>query len=82
MSDATSVAPVDLSDALAEADVLHIYSRLPQADRARFARWIGMARDETSHWRRIETLVMAMKLSPLVLSAVRSKVEPQQAMDI
>lgn len=82
MSNNVGASPIELMDALDEAGVIDIYFSLPQADRARFTRWIKMARDDDSYWRRIEAIVVAMRLSPLILKVARAKDEPQQAMDV
>jgi uncharacterized protein YdeI (YjbR/CyaY-like superfamily) len=50
----------DLLDAMAMADVLETFLLLPPVDQEKFASWIGKARDNESHWRRINALVMAM----------------------
>ena len=55
----------DLHEALREADCLDIYLGLPGMERTRFSRWVETAPDHDSHWRRIEALVVAMKISPL-----------------
>ena len=65
MSTGEKITVDDLIDALEEAAVLAAFCRLPKPDQANFSRWIGMARDDASHWRRIETFVQAMKESPL-----------------
>jgi hypothetical protein len=55
----------DLLDTLAAADVLETFLRLPQEEQDNFARWIGKSRDDESHWRRINALVLALRLGPL-----------------
>ncbi len=55
----------DLLDTLAAADVLETFLHLPQEDQDAFARWIGMSRDDESHWRRINALALAMRLCPM-----------------
>jgi uncharacterized protein YdeI (YjbR/CyaY-like superfamily) len=59
------VVPQDLLEALGEADALDTFTRLPQADQDSFSRWVAKARDNESHWRRIEALVLAMRIGPL-----------------
>jgi hypothetical protein len=54
----------DLLDTLAAAGVLDTFLHLPEEDRDNFARWIGMSRDDESHWRRINALALAMKVGP------------------
>jgi molybdopterin converting factor small subunit len=55
----------DLEEAMSEADVLALFQKLPPADRERFSRWIALARDDESLWRRIEIVVMALRMGPL-----------------
>ena len=55
----------DLLEAMTEADCLEVYLRLPETDRVKFSQWVEHAPDDGSHWRRIEALVVAMKISPL-----------------
>lgn len=55
----------DLLVVLAEADVLETFQRLPAAARDNFTRWIDKARDDESHWQRIEALVLALRIGPL-----------------
>ena len=55
----------DLLDTLAAAGVLQTFLHLPKEDQDNFARWIGTARDDESHWRRINALALAMRLGPL-----------------
>lgn len=66
MSSEERITPDDLLDAMATADVLERFCHLPEASRREFEEWIGKARDNESHWRRIETLVMAMRSAPLL----------------
>jgi hypothetical protein len=56
----------DLLDAMADAGVLEVFCHLPRAAQDEFSSWIGKARDDESHWRRIEALVAAMRRSSLV----------------
>ena len=65
MTSSGRITPEDLLDAMARADVLEIFGRLPEADQQKFSRWIGKARDDESHWRRINALVLALRLGPL-----------------
>ncbi|MDQ3645837.1 MAG: hypothetical protein M3345_02760 [Actinomycetota bacterium] len=60
-----STAAQHIVDALAGANVLETFCRLPQADQENFSSWIIKARDESSHWRRIDALVLAMRLGTL-----------------
>jgi hypothetical protein len=63
---AATIAPGDLLEALKIADVWEIYCKLPQANQDEFARWLNSAQDQTARWRRIDALVLALRLSPLV----------------
>ena len=65
MNPSGGITPDDLLDAMARADVLEIFVRLPEADQKKFSSWIGKARDVESHWRRINALVLALRLGPL-----------------
>jgi uncharacterized protein YdeI (YjbR/CyaY-like superfamily) len=66
------ITPGDLASAMAAADVLDSFRQLPEDARRDFERWIAKARDGEAHWRRINTLVMAMRSAPR-LQAVMSK---------
>lgn len=66
MSHGEKITPDDLLDAMAAADVLDDFCQLPEASRREFEEWIGKARDSEAHWRRINTLVMAMRHAPLL----------------
>lgn len=55
----------DLIEALEAADALETFCRLPDEDQEKFIRWIGMARDNDAHWRRVEALVLALRIGPL-----------------
>ena len=61
MSSPEKITADDLLDAMAEANVLETFLHLPTEDQANFSRWIGTARDDGSHWRRIEALVLALR---------------------
>ena len=61
MSVPEKITPDDLLDAMAEADVLEPFCHLPPSAQEEFSAWIGKARDNESHRRRIEALVLAMK---------------------
>lgn len=63
---ATTVAPGDLLEALRIADVWEVYCALPQPNQDEFARWIENSPDQPGRWRRIDALVLALRLSPLV----------------
>ena len=54
----------DLLETLAAADALQTFLRLPPEDRENFIRWIGKSRDDESHWRRINALVLAIRMGP------------------
>ncbi|HWL65596.1 MAG TPA: YdeI/OmpD-associated family protein [Actinomycetota bacterium] len=64
MSEDQTITVEDLLDAMAEADVLETFCQLPQEDQENFSRWIGMARDDESHWRRIHAFVSALRTGP------------------
>ena len=73
MSDAARVTKEDLLSVLAEADVLTTFRRLPHLNQENFSRWIEKASDSESHWRRIEALVLALRMGPLQAEAVDSR---------
>jgi hypothetical protein len=73
VSPGDKITPDDLLNAMAEADVLESFCHLPEAARMEFEGWIGKARDNEAHWRRIHTLVMAMRYAP--------RLEPQVPLD-
>ena len=52
----------ELIDVLSSSDALETFNRLPVADQVNFSRWVGLARDDESKWRRIEALVLAMRM--------------------
>jgi hypothetical protein len=54
---------------MAEAGVLERFHQLPEGDQDRFARWIDRARDDESYWRRINALVLALRIGPFEGSA-------------
>ena len=72
MSPEDEITADDLLNAMAAADVLDGFCRLPEESRREFEEWIGKARDNAAHWRRIDALVMAMRNAPL-LDAARSE---------
>ena len=55
----------ELIDVLEAADVLETFCLLPQSDREKFSNWIHKARDNESQWRRVDALVLALKIGPL-----------------
>lgn len=61
-----AVAPGDVLEALRIADVWELYCGLPEKNRDEFARWINLSPDQAARWRRIDALVLALRLSPLV----------------
>ncbi len=65
MSDAEKITPEDLLERLAKADALQAFLALPVKDQQEFARWVGKARNDESHWHRIDALVAAISLGPL-----------------
>jgi ferric-dicitrate binding protein FerR (iron transport regulator) len=69
MSTQEKISTEGMIQAMAAADVLETFCQLPQEDQAKFSRWIGKARDDESHWRRINALLMALRTGPLQPSA-------------
>lgn len=61
MNPDSKITPDNLLDAMAAADVLEVFCHLPEAAQQEFREWIGKARDDESHWRRIDALVLAMR---------------------
>ena len=61
MKPTQSITPDDLLDAMATADVLETFVLLPEAAQDEFRQWIGKAKNDDSHWRRIHALVAAMR---------------------
>lgn len=64
--EASALAPQDLLSSLKIADVWEVYCSLPQTNRDEFALWIEKSPDQAARWRRIDALVLALRLSPLV----------------
>ena len=64
MSATELITAEDLLDALARHDVLDTFCQLPLIDQEKFSRLIGKARNDESHWRRIDALVSALKTGP------------------
>jgi hypothetical protein len=62
----SAFAPQDLLEALRIADVWEIYCSLPRTNQDEFALWIEKSPDQAARWRRIDALVLALRLSPLV----------------
>ena len=65
MSTAEKITAAKFNDVLAAADVLETFSRLSQADQDKFSDWIAKARDDESQWRRLDALVLALRIGPL-----------------
>lgn len=61
MSSEEKITPDNLLDAMAEAGVLEVFCHLPEVAQQEFREWIGKTRDDESHWRRIDVLVLAMR---------------------
>lgn len=72
MTSPTPEPPDDLRDALASAEVLDTFQALPLEEQEKFCDWVDRARDDDSHWRRIEILVLAMRMAP----PIKAPVEP------
>ena len=64
--EASAFAPDDLLEVLRIADVWEVFCDLPEENRDEFARWIEGALDQAARWRRIDALVLALRLSPLI----------------
>ena len=64
--EASAFAPRDLLEAIRIADVWEVYCLLPKQNQDEFARWIDKSPDQSARWRRIDALVLALRLSPLV----------------
>lgn len=54
-----------LLETMATADVLEIFHSLPAETQVKFQSWIDKARNASSQWRRIDALVLAMRIGPL-----------------
>jgi uncharacterized protein YdeI (YjbR/CyaY-like superfamily) len=67
MSMSERASPEDLVEAFAVANVLKKFRRLPESDQQNFLRWVSLARDEESRWRRINALALALRMGPLSL---------------
>ena len=61
MKPSETITPDDLLDAMTTADVLETFVLLPQSAQDEFRQWIGKAKNDDSHWRRIHALVAAMR---------------------
>jgi len=70
---AEKITAMDLLDVLDTAGALETFNRLPQADQENFKSWIGRARNNISHWRRIDALVLAMITGPLQSNRTQSE---------
>ena len=51
-----------LLGALTTADALDAFLNLPSLEQERFSRWIAIAADDAAYWRRIDILVLAMRM--------------------
>lgn len=56
----------DLLRALIEADALDNFQALPLEEQERFWTWIAKSRDDEGYWRRIDILVMGMRMAPRI----------------
>ena len=56
----------DLATALADADALDQFQALPLGEQERFSDWIAKSQDEDAYWRRIDILVMGMRMAPRI----------------
>ena len=82
MSPEDKITPDDLLNAMAAADVLDAFCHLPEDSRKEFEEWIGKARDNEAHWRRIHTLVMAMRQAPQLEPAATGSAPVAEAQPI
>ena len=69
----------DLFRSLASADALTNFHRLPEAQQDRFIDWINKARDDEAHWRRIDILVLAMRMGPPATPVAEEPPAPPRA---
>ena len=60
-----ATADRDLLDALAAHDVVDTFQRLPLDEQDKFLTWIDRAPDQHAYWRRIDILVLGMRMAPL-----------------
>ena len=58
----------DLFEALAAEDVLDTFHRLALEEQDKFLAWIERAPDKHAYWRRIDILVLGMRMAPLTES--------------
>ena len=68
-------------DVLAEADVLGTFRSLPPLHQENFVRWIGKASADESHWRRIEALILALRMGPLQIDTLEPSFSAQAQFD-
>ena len=66
----------DLLDALAAADALETFRALPPEAQEHFTLWIEKARDDESHWRRINALALALRMGPFRGDTDRPAAQP------
>jgi hypothetical protein len=64
--EASAFAPQDLLEALRIADVWEVFCSMPKPNQDEFAGWIAKSPDQAARWRRIDALVLALRLSPLL----------------
>ena len=55
----------DLLEALATGEALDAFQRLPLVEQDKFIAWIERAPDNHAYWRRIDILVLGMRMAPL-----------------
>ena len=67
----------DLLRALREADALGNFQALPLEEQKRFWAWIGKSRDEEGYWRRIDILVMGMRMAPPIKAPREPRAQPE-----
>ena len=60
----------DLVGALRDADALEQFEALPLEEQERFWSWIAKSQDRSAYWRRIDILVMGMRMAPRITGQV------------
>ena len=67
----------DLLRALKEANALDNFQALPLEEQGRFWNWIAKSRDEEGYWRRIDILVMGMRMAPPIKAPRESRLQAE-----
>ena len=71
----------DLLHALAAWDVVETFQAMPLYDQDKFLAWIERAPGEDAYWRRIDIMVLGMRMAPHPGSQRSSQPEPDQWMN-